>query len=125
MKLLDTSVAIDHLRGVQPATDLLSHIVHNDEPLVASEIVRFELLAGARDGELDSVELFCSAITWVPVDENVVRTAGSLAREHWRAYSGFVDADYLIAATSLILDADLLTMNVRHFPMLGALQPAY
>jgi predicted nucleic acid-binding protein len=80
MKLLDTSVAIDHLRGVQPATDLLSHIVHNDEPLVASEIVRFELLAGARDGELDSVELFCSAITWVPVDESVVRAPAGVQR---------------------------------------------
>jgi predicted nucleic acid-binding protein len=125
MKLLDTSVAIDHLRGVQSAIELLSHIVSNDEPLVASEIVRFELLAGVRDGELDSVELFCSAIAWVPVDESVVRTAGSLAREHRRAHSGIDDADYLIAATSLILDADLLTMNVRHFPMLGGLRPAY
>ena len=125
MKLLDISVAVDHLHGVQPAIDRFSHIVSNDGPLVASEIVRFELLAGVRDGELESVELFCSAITWVQVDESVVRTAGSMAREHRRALSGIDDADYLIAATSLILDADLLTMNVRQFPMLGGLRPAY
>jgi len=125
MKLLDTSVAIDHLRGVQPAVDLLNHIVSKGEPVVASEIVRFELLAGVREKELDDLELFCSAIAWVAVDESVVRRAGSLAREHRRAYSGIDDADYLIAATALILDADLLTMNVRHFPMLGGLLPAY
>ncbi|HSS77889.1 MAG TPA: type II toxin-antitoxin system VapC family toxin, partial [Thermoanaerobaculia bacterium] len=33
--------------------------------------------------------------------------------------------DYLIAATTLLLDADLLTTNVRHFPMIDGLQPAY
>ncbi len=125
MKVLDTSVAIDHLRGVRPAVDLLTQIVSSDEPLIASEVVRFELLAGVRDSELDNLELFCSAIAWVPVDESVVRTAGSLARQHRRAHSGIDDADYLIAATSVILDAELLTMNVRHFPMLDGLLPAY
>jgi hypothetical protein len=35
------------------------------------------------------------------------------------------DADYLIAATALLLEADLLTTNVRRFPMLPGLQPPY
>jgi predicted nucleic acid-binding protein len=48
-----------------------------------------------------------------------------LAREYPPAYRGIDDADYLITATSVILDAELLTMNVRHFPMLGGLAPAY
>lgn len=34
-------------------------------------------------------------------------------------------ADYLIAATSMLADADLLTTNVRHFPMIEGLAPAY
>ena len=49
MKLLDTSVAVDHLRGAQPAAHLLSRLVDADEPVVASEVVRFELLAGGRE----------------------------------------------------------------------------
>ena len=52
-------------------------------------------------------------------------TAGELARKHRRAYSGIDDADYLIAATALLLEADLLTTNVRHFPMLPGLAPPY
>jgi predicted nucleic acid-binding protein len=48
-----------------------------------------------------------------------------LARKHRRAYSGIDEADYLIAATALLLEADLLTTNVRHFPMLPGLQPPY
>lgn len=125
MKLLDTSVAIDHLRGVGPAVDLLRRLIDDDEPVLASEVVRFELLAGARPNELDSLEQLCSAITWIGVDENVTRAAGALAREHRRAFSGVDDVDYLIAATATILGADLLTLNVRHFPMLVGLTPAY
>jgi predicted nucleic acid-binding protein len=125
VKLLDTSVAIDHLRGAQPAVDLLRQLVDGDEPVVSSEVVRFELLAGARDSEIDSLEQFMSAFTWVSVDEGISRAAGELARQYRPAYNGIDAADYLIAATALLLDADLLTMNVRHFPMFSRLDPAY
>jgi predicted nucleic acid-binding protein len=41
------------------------------------------------------------------------------------SHSGIDDADYLIAATAIVLDADLLTTNTRHFPMLKGLRPPY
>ena len=125
MKLIDTTVAIDHLRGDEAATDLLRRLVEEDEILAASEVVRFELLAGVRDDELEALEQFFSAVSWVAVDEDVARAAGALARKHRRAYSGIDDADYMIAATALLLDAELLTTNVRHFPMLRGLQAPY
>ena len=71
------------------------------------------------------VEQFFSAVSWVAVGEDVARAAGELARKHRRAQSGIDDADYLIAATALLLEADLLSTNVRHFPMLPGLQPLY
>lgn len=125
MKLLDTTVAIDHLRGDQAAADLLRDLVENDETLVASEVVRFELIAGVRDDELSALEQFFSAVSWVAVGEEVARVAGDLARKHRPAHSGIDDADYLIAATSLLLEGELLTTNVRHFPMLPGLTPPY
>ncbi len=125
MKILDTSVAVDHLRGAQLAVDLLDRLNEEEEPLVASEVVRFELLAGVREDEVETLEQFLSALSWAPVDEAVTRTAGSLARRFRRAHTGIDDADYLIAATALVLDAELLTTNVRHFPMLADLRPAY
>lgn len=125
MKLLDTSVAIDHLRGAPPAVDLLSGLIEAEEPLLASEVVRFELLAGVREKEAEALEQFFSALSWVPVGEEVARAAGSLAQRHRRAHSGIDDADYLIAATALLLEAELLTTNVRHFPMLAGIEPAY
>jgi predicted nucleic acid-binding protein len=125
VKLLDTSVAIDHLRGAQPAVELLTGLVEADDPLLASEIVRFDLLAGVRDREVEPLEVFFSALSWVPVGEEVARTAAALARRYRRAHSGIDDADYLIAATAVLLDAELLTTNVRHFPMLEGIKPAY
>ncbi|HEX7244113.1 MAG TPA: type II toxin-antitoxin system VapC family toxin [Solirubrobacterales bacterium] len=125
MKLLDTSVAIDHLRGLPSAVDLLSGLIEAEDVLLASEVVRFELLAGVRKDEVEMLEQFFSALSWVPVGEEVSRAAGALAQRHRRAHSGIDDADYLIAATALLLEADLLTTNVRHFPMLTGLEPAY
>ena len=125
MKLLDTSVAIDHLRGSPLAVDLLNELIEAEELILASEVVRFELLAGVREKEVEALEQFLSAISWVPVGEEVARAAGSLAQRHRRSHGGIDDADYLIAATVLLLDAELLTTNVRHFPMIAGLEPAY
>jgi predicted nucleic acid-binding protein len=125
VKLLDTTVAIDHLRGTTPAVELLRQLVETDEPIAASEVVRFELLAGVRDDELDALNRFSSALAWVPVGEDVARTAGALARRYRRGHGGIDDADYLIAATAIVLDIELLTTNVRHFPMFTGLLSPY
>jgi predicted nucleic acid-binding protein len=125
VKLLDTSVAIDHLRGARSAVDLLRRLIDEEETILASEVVRFELIAGVRDHELEALEEFFSALSWVPIGEGITRTAASLARQHRSAYSRIDDVDYLLAATALVLDAELLTTNVRHFPMLDGLTPAY
>src|SRR5439155_26835527 len=58
VKLVDTTVAVDHLRGAPAATNLLAGLITDGETLVASEITRFELLAGVRKAELDSLEAF-------------------------------------------------------------------
>jgi len=124
VKLLDTTVAVDYLRGREEAVALLDELVAMDD-VMASEVVRFELLAGVREKEVEALEQFFSALSWVPVGEEVSRAAGSLAQRHRRSHSGIDDADYLIAATALLLEADLLTTNVRHFPMVREVKPAY
>lgn len=124
MNLLDTSVAVDFLRGRSEAVELLTTLVAGDD-VIASELTRFELLAGARPNELDALESFCSALEWLPVDADVSRTAGLLARRYRMAFSGIDDADYLIAASAIVADARLLTTNIRHYPMLDDLSAPY
>ncbi len=125
MKLLDTTIAIDHLRGDDRAARLLERLADEGEPLLASELSRFELLAGMRPGELNTTELFMDALTWVPVNEEIARIAGSMAAEYRRSHGGIDAIDYLIAATVTLVGADLLTTNVRHFPMIPELRSPY
>lgn len=125
MKLIDTSVAIDHLRGRREATDLLLSLVAADEIIAASELVRFELLAGARGSETDALEEFFTVVQWIAVDEIIVRTAAALARKQRRAHTGIDTVDYIIAATAGLFGAGLLTTNVKHFPMFAGLAAPY
>lgn len=125
MRVVDTSVAIDHLRGHGPATRTLDELLGDHVPLVGSEIVRFELLAGVQPANEEALELFHEVLDWVPVTEAVARQAAAFARTYRAHNTGIDAADYLIAATATLLDAPLLTTNVRHFPMLEGLSRPY
>jgi predicted nucleic acid-binding protein len=125
VKLLDTTVAIDHLRGAGAARDLVRQLAVAEVVIGASELVRFELLAGVRQAEMGALDDFATTIAWFPVDRDVAQLGGALARRYRASYGGIEDVDYLIAATALTLDAELLTTNVKHFPMFSGLQPAY
>jgi predicted nucleic acid-binding protein len=124
VRFVDTSVAVDHLRGHQPATALLDGLLSEEISLASSEVVRFELLAGARSADQD-IETFFEVMEWVPITEPVARRAAAYARDYRGRHSGIDDADYLIAATAALLEAPLLTTNVRHFPMFDGLEPPY
>jgi predicted nucleic acid-binding protein len=87
MKHLDTSVAIDHLRRKPEATLLLDSIFEQGEDVAASELVRFEVLAGAREGELDETERFLSLLDWLHVDQDVARVGAALASMYRSAHS--------------------------------------
>lgn len=125
MKLLDTSVAVDHLRGYGPAMALLEDLIQSGGPVVASELTRFELLVGARPDEHDRLENFFSVLDWIPVSEDVARRAGEYARSYRHSHSGIGVVDYLLAGTASAVGADLVTTNVRHFPMFDNLRPPY
>lgn len=125
MKLLDTAIAVDHLRGLVAATALIEASLERDGILAASELTRFELLAGARPGEEADLEGFFAVLDWVPTTEGIARRAGEYARKFRRSHSGIGHVDYLIAATADLLGAQLQTLNVRHFPMFPGLQTPY
>ena len=125
MRVIDTSIVIDHLRGYQPASDLLDELLARSVRLVTSELVRFELLAGVRKKDEEALEAFFDVVDIVPVVETIARRGAALAQVHRASHSGIDSVDYLIAATSIVLEAPLLTRNVRHFPMFQDLTSPY
>jgi predicted nucleic acid-binding protein len=111
--------------GVVERVEEVRPLLRGPEPVVASELVRFELAAGVRDDETAALEDFFASLSWVPVDEQISRAAGGFARRYRRAYRGIDDVDFIIGATAIVLDAELVTTNVTHFPMIEGLLPAY
>jgi predicted nucleic acid-binding protein len=122
--VIDTDVLIDHARGHPAACALVEELASREEYLFGSVITKAEFLAGLLAPSTQANELLTS-ILWVPVNDEVAERAGKLACEHPRPGLRFAIADYLIAATVQLLDAPLLTRNVRHFPMLPDLEAPY
>jgi len=122
MLLLDTSVLIDVLRGSSTASDWLGSV---EELPACSELTRAEVFRGVRSAERTRTERLLSSLRWVPVDEPISRRAGELARQYRRTHAGLSIVDFVIGATAQLLEADLATGNVRHYPMFAGLKPPY
>ena len=123
--VVDSSVLVDHLRGDQRAHDTLRHAAERGDELWGVVMSRAEVLAGMRSAERSLTHRLLDALRWVEVDVGLADAAGRLARRYRRSHPGLQLADCLIAAGVEQLDARLVTLNVRHFPMFPGLEPPY
>lgn len=123
--VVDTSVLIDHLRGDDRAVRRLRAAVAAGDELWSVAVVRTEVLAGARSGEEEPIAGLLGQLRWLDVTPELADAAGHQAARFLRSHTGVDTVDYLVAASAQHLGADLLTQNVRHFPMFADLQPAY
>lgn len=120
--LVDTDVLVDFFRGVDEAIDVINGC---QDRLLLSVIAVAELYAGVKgDQELAALEAFVSLFPVVEVSQEIAKRAGLLKREYSRSHAvGLADA--ILAATTLSESAELKTLNVKHYPMLQGLRPAY
>ncbi|HET9593594.1 MAG TPA: type II toxin-antitoxin system VapC family toxin [Solirubrobacterales bacterium] len=120
--VLDTTVLVDHLRGSSLAGEYIAAL--GAAPF-CSEVTRIETLRGLRSEERRRAQRLLALITWVPVDEEVARRAGELGRRWRRSHPGIGVPDLAIAATAELLEAQLATQNLKHFPMFEGLRAPY
>ncbi len=122
--LVDTSVLIDVLRGEVAAAEVL-RTARAAGPLHASEVTRLEVLADMRPAEEVATRALLAVFTWHPLDERIADIAGELGRRWLPGNRGIDAADLAIAATAMLLDAQLFTKNTKHFPMFHGLVAPY
>jgi predicted nucleic acid-binding protein len=121
---VDTDVLIDLARAHPAARHVVETVTRREARLIASMVTKAEFLAGLR-GDAPRTAALLESIDWMPVTDEVAERAGALAREYPRQGMRFAIADYLIAASAQLINATLLTRNVRHFPMFPDLDPPY
>jgi predicted nucleic acid-binding protein len=116
MKVADTDVLIDFLRGAEPAASRVAEAIEARAALAITTITRFELLAGARGKrQRAAVEALLAALPALPLDTTAADRAAGVRRELESRGDGIGMADSLIAGIVLTHGAQLLTRNRRHF----------
>jgi predicted nucleic acid-binding protein len=123
--VVDADVMIDVFRNVAPAIDLLATARRRGDELLSVTPVRTEILRGTSPTLQPAVEEFMRFIRWLDVDVSLADRAGEIGRQFVRSHQGISITDLLLAAAVERVGGQLLTRNVRHFPMFPGLRPAY
>ena len=120
--LLDTDVLVDFFRGHSKA---VAFVKARCPRIILSSIVIAELYAGVKgDAEQAALENFISLFRVVPVSAEIAKAGGLYKRDYGKSH-GIGLADAILAATAKAENAELKTLNVKHYPMLKGLKPAY
>ena len=120
--LLDTDVLVDFLRGHNKAVALVNAYSNR---IILSSIVIAELYAGIKgEDEQAALDKFVSLFRVIPVNTEIAKAGGFYKRQFNRSH-GIGLADAIIAASVEAKNAELKTLNIRHYPMMKGLVPAY
>ena len=120
--LVDTDVMVDFLRGHPKAVSLVQTL---SSRIILSSIVVAELYAGIRgDDELHTLDSLISLFRVIPVSPVLARAGGLYKKDYARSH-GIGLADAIIAATADAENAELKTLNIKHYPMIKGVTPPY
>jgi predicted nucleic acid-binding protein len=120
--LLDTDVLVDFLRGYSKA---VTFVKANSTRIILPSIVVAELYAGVKgDTELTVLENFISLFRVIPMTSEIAKKGGLYKRDYGKSH-GVGLADAIIAATCETENAELKTLNIKHYPMIKGLTPTY
>lgn len=118
LRVLDTTVLIDYLRG-RPAVGRVAQLRRSGDVPATTAINVEEIVRGLRELEAPALDRLCAGLVVLHIDERVARRAGAWRREHAAQGVTLGQADCLIAAATTLHAATLVTGNPKDFPMAG------
>ena len=106
--LIDTVIIIDHLNGIEPATEWLTSLRAGEATI--SVVTRAEALAGAEPHERAALTLLLNTYACLPIDVDCADLAADLRRRNrWKLPDAFQ------AALASTRGLQLVTRNTRDF----------
>ena len=115
--LLDTTVLIDHLRGVSAVSERLLALLAGGHSLGTCCVNVAELERGVRAKERAAARHFVERLRYLDTTREAAGRAGRYQAEFESRGQTLQTADALIAGTARAHGAILLTANTRDFPM--------
>jgi len=120
--LVDTDVLVGFLRGREQA---IAFVSENADRIILSAVAVAELHSGVKSStEEASLDDLIGLFRVVEITGEIAKVGGLYKRDYGRSH-GVGLADALLAATAEVEGAKLATLNVRHYPMVQGLRPAY
>jgi tRNA(fMet)-specific endonuclease VapC len=120
--LVDTSVIIAYLRKKKKEDTLLYKLAGSYQ-LYTSSVVEFELFCGALDKKKhQSVEEVLSAFTILPFSSDISQEAAHIYKYLKQNNLLIEIRDIFIAATAVVNNMPLVTVNKKHFYRINQLQ---
>ena len=120
--VIDTDITIDFLRGEKRAIALFKS---KSEFISFSAITVAEIYSGIRTNKEErEIERLFSIFPVITTTHDIACLAGKLVKQYRLSHNVEIP-DAIIAATCLISDAELNTLNIKHYPMFKDIKPPY
>jgi len=120
--VIDTSVMIEHLRARDKLTTKLYQLSDETE-LYISAVSMYELYMGATSKEKQKdIQLLTEPLTVLPFNDTVALQAAQLFHQLKRKNELIEFRDIFIAATCLVFDLPIATLNEKHFKRIDGLK---
>jgi len=121
VQLFDTNILIDIVKGREAAVRVF---LSRPGKSAISALTVQEMVSGARAGEVVEVNRLIASFRIVEVDEPIARLSGAFLKQYRKSHR-LDPNDTVLAATAEIGGYDLVTQNLKHFPMFPGLQRPY
>ncbi len=120
--VVDTNIFIEFLRKKDKTKTTLNHISKNS-PLSISAVTLYELFMGAtNDEKLKDVKLLTDDLLILPFDKFIAKKSGEIYQQLLKENKMIEFQDIFIAATCIINDMPLKTLNIKHFNRIEGLR---
>jgi predicted nucleic acid-binding protein len=120
--MIDACVFIEYFRSKNKDNTLFAELNRQRRRLYVSAVVKYEVLSGAKDHDMDEWQHIFDTIIVLPFDDSTVDTARMVYRQLRQENKLIGLGDILIAATAIANDLPLATFNRNHFERICGLQ---
>ena len=113
--MVDTSILIDFYRKTNKNNTIWISLVRQEYEFAISTITKYEIYAGATQGQMEFWDKVLQAISILPFDEDCVGAAVNINTDLKRKRKLIDVADLFIAATAIANNLSFVTLNRKHF----------